>query len=39
MKLENYCILCADQDILQSNSIKVYLTLFENENSIYEHWK
>ena len=23
MKLDNYCILCTDQKILQSNSIKV----------------
>ena len=24
---------------LQSNSIKVWLTLFKNGNNLYEHWK
>ena len=32
--LGNYCTLCTDQKNLQSNSIKVWLTLFKNtENS------
>ena len=34
MKLDNYCILCTDQKNLQSNSIKVWLTLFKNENNL-----
>ena len=37
MKLDNYCILCTDQKNLQSNSIKVWLTLFKNGNNLYEH--
>ena len=37
MKLDNYCILCIDQRNLQSNSIKVWLTLFKNGNNLYEH--
>ena len=36
---DNYCILCTDQKNLQSNSIKVWLTLFKNGNNLYEHWK
>ena len=36
-KLDNYCILCTDQKNLQSNSIKVWLTLFKNVNNLYEH--
>ena len=36
-KLGNYCILCTDQKNLQSNSIKVWLALFKNGNSLYEH--
>ena len=36
-KLDNYCILCTDQKNLQSNSIKVWLTLFKNGNNLYEH--
>ena len=39
MKLGNYYILCTDQKNLQSNSIKVWLTLFKNGNNLYEHWK
>ena len=34
---DNYCILCTDQKNLQSNSIKVWLTLFKNGNNLYEH--
>ena len=34
MKLDNYCILCTDQKNLQNNSIKVWLTLFKNENNL-----
>ena len=37
MKLGNYYILCTDQKNLQSNSIKVWLTLFKNGNNLYEH--
>ena len=37
MKLDNYYILCTDQKNLQSNSIKVWLTLFKNGNNLYEH--
>ena len=36
-KLYNYCILCTDQKNLQSNPIKVWLTLFKNGNNLYEH--
>ena len=36
-KLKNYCILCTDQKNLQSNSIKVWLTLFKNGNNLYKH--
>ena len=39
MKLDNYYILCTDQKNLQSNYIKVWLTLFKNGNNLYEHWK
>ena len=39
MKLGNYCILCTDQKNLQSNSIKVWLTLFKNGNNLYENSK
>ena len=28
---------CTDQKNLQSNSIKVWLTLFKNGNNLYEH--
>ena len=28
-----------DQKNLQSNYIKVWLTLFKNGNNLYEHWK
>ena len=38
-KLGNYCILCTDQKNLRDNSIKIWLTLFENRNSLYEHWE
>ena len=38
-KLSNYCILCAYQKNLQTKSIKVWLTLFKNENNLYEHQK
>ena len=34
---DNYCILCTDQKNLQSNSIKVWLTLFKNGSNLYEH--
>ena len=42
--LKNYCVLCTDQKQLyknnsknlQSNSIKVWLTLFKNGNNLYE---
>ena len=37
MKLGKFCILCTDQKNLQSNSIKVSLTLFKNGNNLYEH--
>ena len=36
---DNYCILCTDQKNLQSNSIKVWLTLFKNGNNLYERRK
>ena len=39
MKLQNYCILCTDKKKLQKISAKVCLTLFKNENNLYEHWK
>ena len=39
MKLDNYFILCTNQKNLQSNYIKVWLTLFKNANNLYEHWK
>ena len=39
MKLDNYCILCTIQKNLQSNSIKVWSTLFKNGNNLYEQWK
>ena len=38
-EISNYFILCTDQKNLQSNSIKVWLTLFKNGNNLYEHWK
>ena len=34
---DNYCILCTDQNNLQSNSIKVWLTLFKSGSNLYEH--
>ena len=37
MKLSNYCIICTDQKNLQSNSIKVWPTLFKKGNNLYEH--
>ena len=39
MKLGNYCILRTDLKNLQSNSIKVWFTLFKNGNNLYEQWK
>ena len=36
-KLDNHCILCTDQKNLQSNSMKVWLTLYKNGNNLYEH--
>ena len=36
-KLDNYCILCTDKKNLQSESTKVWLTLFKNGNNLYEH--
>ena len=36
-KLDNDCVLCTDQKNLQNNSIKAWLTLFKNENNLYEH--
>ena len=30
-------ILCTDKKKLESNSIKVWLTLFKNGNNLYEH--
>ena len=37
MKLGNYCILCTDKKKnLQSNFIKVSLTLFKDRNSFYK---
>ena len=39
MKLDNYFILCTNQKNLQSNYIKVWLTLFKNANNLYEYWK
>ena len=35
--LSNYCILCADQKILQQISIKICLILFKHGNNLYEH--
>ena len=36
-KLGSYCILCTDQKNLQNNSVKVWPTLFKDENNFYEH--
>ena len=36
-KLDNNCVLCTDQKNLQSNSIKVWLTLFKNGSNLHEH--
>ena len=36
-KLDNYCILCANQKNLRRDCIKVWLTLFKNGNNLYEH--
>ena len=38
-KIRQLFILCADQGNLQSNSIKVWLTIFKNGSNLYEHWK
>ena len=35
--LDNYYILCTDQKNLQNNYTKVWLTLFKNENNLYEY--
>ena len=37
MKLDDYYILCTDQKNLQSNSRKVWMTLFKNGNNSYEY--
>ena len=36
-EIRQFCILCTHQKNLQSNSIKVWLTLFKNGNNLYEH--
>ena len=38
-KIRQLFILCPDQGNLQSNSIKVWLTIFKNGNNLFEHWK
>ena len=37
MKLGKYCILCTDKKNLQKMFIKVWSTLYENVNNLYEH--
>ena len=37
IKLGNYYILCTDHKDIQSNSIKIWLTLFKNGSNLYEH--
>ena len=37
MKLGKFRIICTDQKNLQSNSIRVWLTLFKNGNNLSEH--
>ena len=37
MKLGKFSILFTDGKNLQSNSKKVWLTLFKNGNNLYEH--
>ena len=39
MKWGNYCTLCTDQNNLQNNSIKVWLTLFKDGNNFYKQRK
>ena len=39
MKLGNYHTLCTNKKNLQNNSIKVWLALFKDGNSFYEHRK
>ena len=39
MKYNNYCLLCTDQKNLQNNSVKVWLTLFKDENNFHEQRK
>ena len=36
-EIRQICILCTDKKKLESNSIKVWLTLFKNRNNLYEH--
>ena len=38
-KLGNYCILCTDQKNLQKISTKVWSTLFNYGNNLYEQRK
>ena len=38
-EIRHYCILCIGQKNWQTNSIKVWLTLFKNGKNLYEHWK
>ena len=38
-EISNYFILCTDKKNLQSNSIKVWFTLFKNGYNLYEHQK
>ena len=38
-EIRQICILCTYEKNLQSNSIKVYLTLFKIANNLFEHWK
>ena len=37
MKLDNYCILCTDQENLRKIYVKVWLTLSKHGNNLYEH--
>ena len=38
-KLGSCCILCTDKKKLQKNSVKVWLTLFKDENNFYKQRK
>ena len=38
-KIKQILYFYTDQKNLQSNSIKIWLTLFKNGNNLYEHWE